>query len=337
MSRFKKHCNIPIFIPEAACPHQCIFCNQHHITGKAKQPSVEEVKEIVKQHLKTISSGTDVEIAFFGGSFTGLDAKQQINYLTAVQPFLKAGSVLSIRCSTRPDYISDESVERLRQFGVNMIELGAQSFDEDVLLQSNRGHSVRDIHHAIAILKRQKMPFGLQMMIGLPGDTSEKAFYTAQEIVRLGAVNTRIYPCLVIKNTMLEQRYLEGSYRPQELSEAVALCAQLVTFFEQHKIKILRVGLHRTEGFDSKTTLVDGPYHPSFNELVESHIWREIFGKAIDFHHFEQLFLTVPKGAIGIAAGHKKTNRQWLEQHFKKVYFAEDDKLTKRTCHVHYS
>ena len=331
-----KHYNIPVFIPEAACPHRCIFCNQQNITERQKQPSISDVITIVERHLATIPRDSETEIAFFGGNFTGLPIQQQTAYLQSVQHFLREGRVSAIRCSTRPDYISNQTVELLTSFGVKMVELGAQSFDDEVLKASGRGHSAEDIERAVEILKTYQMPFGLQMMTGLPSDTPEKSRRTAREIVRLKAENTRIYPCLVIKNTVLEQLYHNKLYQPQTMEEAVALCAELVAFFEQHQVKILRVGLHRSEGFDSGETLVAGAYHPSFNELVESRLWRIALEKHIHLGASENIRIQLPKGACGFAAGHKQCNRKWLEQHFASVRFTETESLTQRNFHVDY-
>jgi histone acetyltransferase (RNA polymerase elongator complex component) len=286
--------------------------------------------------LATIPKESETEIAFFGGNFTGLPIQQQTNYLQSVQHFLREGKVSSIRCSTRPDYIDNQIVELLISFNVKMVELGAQSFDNEVLKASGRGHSAEDIYRAIGILKAYQMPFGLQMMTGLPSDTPEKARQTAKEIVRLGAENTRIYPCLVVRNTELEQMYINKLYRPQTLEEAIALCAELVAFFEQHHVKILRVGLHRSEGFDSGSTLVAGPYHPSFNELVESRLWRMELEKHIRIGVSENICIQLPKGASGLTSGHKRCNRKWLEQHFKTVRFVENESLTQRKFYVDY-
>lgn len=331
-----RHYNIPIFIPEAACPHQCIFCNQRNITEKASQPSVKEVLFLVERHLSTIPDDSEIEIAFFGGNFTGLPVPLQEQYLSAVQPYLSDGRVSGIRCSTRPDYIHEESVGLLSYYKVRMVELGAQSFDQEVLQKSGRGHTVEDIYTAVATLQRLGMPFGLQMMTGLPGDTPEKSLHTAREIIRLQADNTRVYPCLVIRNTQLEQLFLKGKYQPQSMADAVTLCSELVLLFEKSKVKVLRVGLHRSEGFDQGETLVAGPYHPSFKELVESNIWRELLKESINFSHKGHLSLHVPKGTSGLVAGHKAGNREWLEMHFTTISIKEDISLKDRELYVDY-
>ncbi|MDR0363501.1 MAG: radical SAM protein [Bacteroidales bacterium] len=332
----KKHYNIPIFIPEAACPHQCIFCNQKNITENVRQPSFQDVIKTVERYLSTIPKGSDVEIAFFGGNFTGLPLSQQERYLQTAQKYIDRQLVSSIRCSTRPDYINEKNMELLLRYNVKNIELGAQSFDGEVLQRSGRGHFVDDIYRAVEILKAYKISFGLQMMTGLPGDTPEKSQKTATEIVRLQAENTRIYPCLVIKDTALERLFLEGKYQPQSINEAIELCKELTFYFESHNVKILRVGLHRSEGFDSGKTLIAGPYHPSFKELVETAIWRYIFEREINFSYRGNIHITIPKGTAGVASGHLQSNRKWLNAHFSSVRFSENERFKKREYHVDY-
>lgn len=337
--KMAKHYNIPIFIPEAACPHRCIFCNQYLITEKAKQPTVNEVVETVEKYLCTIpnveTNAENIEIAFFGGSFTGLPLSLMESYLRAVQPFINEKRVKSLRCSTRPDYINAEICDLLRFYHVEMVELGAQSFDDEVLRLSGRGHTTDDTRNAVACLKSNQIAFGLQMMTGLPADTPEKSLATAQQIIRLGASNTRIYPCLVIKNTALEQLFNAGKFYPQTMEDAVDLCAKLVVMFEKSNVTVLRVGLHRSEGFDDGTTLISGPYHPQFRAFVESRIWRNLLQKEFADFHAKHIEIAVPQGVSVAAIGYKRENKIWLEQFCQSVRFVEDYRLKNREFFVH--
>jgi len=77
-----KHYTIPIFVPELACPHQCIFCDQRKISGQEDIPSVKEIQDKIKSYLETIPvKRSRVEIGFFGGSFTGIPMDQMVEYL----------------------------------------------------------------------------------------------------------------------------------------------------------------------------------------------------------------------------------------------------------------
>ncbi|MDX9942675.1 MAG: radical SAM protein [Bacteroidales bacterium] len=326
-----RHYNIPFFIPELGCPHQCVFCDQHRISGTPKVPRPKELSSQVEAYLATFPDGEkQVEIAFFGGNFTGLLPEEQEAYLAATTPWLRDGKVQGIRLSTRPDYISRENLELLKRFGVSSIELGAQSMDEEVLRLSGRGHTARQVEEAASLILAHDFRLGLQMMTGLPGDTKEKTLFTARRIVELGAVETRIYPTLVIEGTHLAKLYREGSYEPLNLEETVERCKHLVLIFEQHKVKILRLGLHPSEGLINGNDLLAGPFHSALKEVVETAIWGELFREAYAQWQGTSVCIRVSPKALNAAIGHHASNRKWLEQVFKKVNFNADPALKGR-------
>ncbi len=269
------HCNIPIFIPQLACPHACIFCNQKYISGQQKAPSMLEVKETIETYLSTVNSGDEVELAFFGGSFTGISMEMQNRYLQLVQPYIKEGRIGAIRLSTRPDYINTEILDNLKKYNVKDIELGAQSLDDEVLQFSERGHSVEDVYKASELITSYGFNLGLQMMIGLPLDTKQKSIHTAKTIVSLGAKTTRIYPTLVIEHTKLARLYKENEYKPLTLTEAIDWTKDIYKVFLNSHIKVLRVGLHPSKDIVSGKGFLAGPFHISFFELVLTEIWKE--------------------------------------------------------------
>jgi histone acetyltransferase (RNA polymerase elongator complex component) len=331
-----RHFTIPVFIPEEACPNRCVFCNQHRIAGAECAPSVAEVVAKVNEHLLTIPDGNDVEIGFFGGNFTGIPVEEMKAYLGSVQPYFESGRINGIRISTRPDYISREILMMLKQYHVTTIELGAQSLDEEVLKLAGRGHTAAKVHEASQMIIENGFSLGLQMMIGLPGDTAEKSIYTVKEIIRLGAECTRIYPTLVIKDTELEQLFLEGKYQPLSQEEAISRVADIVPLFIAANVKILRIGLHPSEGLLENTSLVAGPFHVSFGELAFSEIWRRLLNN-ITFENGKRniLTLTVAAGMRNAAIGYKAMNKTILLESFRKVVFEESTELKGFEYHAH--
>ena len=330
-----RHFTIPVFIPEEACPNRCVFCNQHRIAGADCAPSVEEVIEKVNNHLTTIPENSEVEIGFFGGNFTGIPMREQQMYLQAVQPYLDSGRVQSIRISTRPDYINTSNLDFLKTHHVKTIELGAQSLDNEVLQLAGRGHNAQQVVEASEMIREHGFSLGLQMMTGLPGDTVEKSLFTAREIIRLGADCTRIYPTLVIKNTELEQQYLRGEYKPLSLNEAIERVALLVPLFVEAGVRILRIGLHPSEGLLDRSSLVAGPFEVAFGEMVYSEIWRKQF-ENIEFPNKRrnQLTVSVPRGMRNPATGYKAMNKAMFLENFRKVVFVENDELKAFGFHV---
>jgi histone acetyltransferase (RNA polymerase elongator complex component) len=334
-----RHFTIPIFIPQLACPNDCVFCNQRSISGFLKEPSAEEILEIVTTHLATIpSENSYVEIGFFGGSFTGLQKRVQENYLKIVQPFLESGLIRGIRLSTRPDYIDEDILELLKKYHVTTIELGAQSMDDEVLKLSGRGHTSEQVIAASHLIKQNGFSLGLQTMLGLPGDTLEKSIATAKAIVALGADNTRIYPTLVITETDLENLYNKGKYSPLSLDDAVEWTKEVYKIFEQGNVKILRIGLHPSEGLISGKNLVAGPFHVSFGELVMSALWNETLKSLLKINLPERsnVVISINPGQINNAIGHGAQNKIMLQQKFNNVKFITDPLLEGRNFHVNY-
>lgn len=332
-----KHYNIPIFIPELACPFQCIYCNQKKITGQLKVLSPDEVKQIIDEHLKTIPyKNSIVDVAFFGGNFTGIPLLEQENYLKVVQPYLSEGKIKGIRLSTRPDYINDEVLNLLKKYNVSTIELGAQSMDNNVLKISKRGHTVEDTISASEKIKKYGFSLGLQMMIGLPGDNLESSVFTAKKIVELGADNTRIYPCLVIKDTKLEEHFYQNKYTPLTLEEAVKQTKEVYSIFEKAGVTILRIGLHPSENLLNGKYLIAGPFHQSFKELVLTEIWNDILNPLLKTENKENLQISVSPSEFNYAIGYKSKNKKLLNKFYKKVVFKTDPKLEGRNFHVDY-
>ena len=318
---------IPIFLVNEACPNKCIFCNQYAIASQDSVPQPEDLPEMFEKHFKTFKNeNRNVEIAFFGGNFTGLDVEKQTKYLEVAYEYLEKGLIDGIRISTRPDFIDEKKLLLLKSFGVSAIELGTQSMHDDVLNICQRNHTAKDSEKAAGMIKEFGFELGMQMMTGLPYDTEEKSIQTAKEIIRLGAKTTRIYPCLVVEDTELENMYNRGEYKPQLLEEAIALTAKLVDIFEHAGVNVLRVGLHPSEGFIRGEELIAGPFHPAFGELVRSVMWYNLF-KNSTFPDTEEIVITVNPKSLNAAIGHSACNKSWLKKLYSKVVFKTDKNI----------
>ncbi len=263
------HTNIALFVSHIGCPNTCSFCNQHIISGKVETAKAADVEKAIKTALD--SGREKAQLAFFGGSFTAIDRDYMTELLEAAYPFVKDGSISGIRVSTRPDAIDRDVLDILKKYGVEAIELGAQSMSDEVLLMNRRGHSSDDVRAASLLIKEYGFELGLQMMVGLYGDTPKGALYTAKELIKLAPDTVRIYPTVVLEGTELDSLYRAGVYKPCTVEEAVDICSELLTMFESNGIKVIRLGLH--SGGNVEDGYVAGAYHPALRELCESKIY----------------------------------------------------------------
>jgi histone acetyltransferase (RNA polymerase elongator complex component) len=287
---------IPFFLMNRGCPHRCIFCNEFVTVGAVDEPITEKYfKQTMEtyiagcirrsapgtrrrssslNHAADKESGTishiskPVEIAFYGGNFTGLSNEEQKTLLSMAQPWLDTGAIQGIRISTRPDYIHQDALKLLKAFRVTTVELGAQSLDDTVLQASRRGHSAADVILAISLLKENRFKSGIHLMAGLPGDTPEGFLKTVDHVIALRPDTVRIHPTLVLSDTVLAALYEQGRYAPLSLSMAVELCRDALSRLNTANIAVIRLGLQTTPSMEKPGAIVAGPYHPSFRDLV---------------------------------------------------------------------
>ncbi len=319
------------------CPNQCVFCDQRAITG-AHSFCFEGVREDIEKVLST-AGDAECEIAFFGGSFTGIDRKLMIRLLDTAEEYVQAGKAAGIRMSTRPDYISEEICNILKGYTVIQIELGVQSMSDKVLSASRRGHTAAVTERACKLLREKGISFGGQMMVGLPSSDREAEINTAKEICRLGADSTRIYPLVVFKNTPLAAMTERGEYLPLSVDEAVQRSADVYEVFLEAGVKCLKIGLHETESLHSEDSYLAGPNHSAMGELVKSEIYlRRIMEKLADVEEAAGRILQIeaPRGSVSKIMGQKGTNKEKIlaKTGAKSIKILEKDSIMEYNISV---
>mgnify|MGYP005848070095 CR=1 FL=1 len=316
---------IPIFIPHSGCPHQCAFCNQKAITRETRNlPDPDRMAAVIRQYLTYKGARTRVELGFFGGNFLGLNPWQINRLLADVQPFLDSGAIQGIRFSTRPDTVTENTLDLLRSWPVSLVELGAQTMNDQVLDRVNRGHTSDDTIQAMALLEKRGLGAGIQVMVGLPGDTRESMVRTADILAGLKPLTARIYPVLVLKKTLLAQWFRNGEYQPLTLDRAVAISAEMRRIFTRAGVAVIRTGLQTSGTRDPD--VIAGPAHPAFGHLVLSRIMYETVVQKIQDLTYDQgsgqINLWVHPRYESRLRGNQNSNLHRLKAVFPDVDFA---------------
>lgn len=319
---------IPIFIPHLGCPHACVFCDQRRITGSSVSITPQKAAEEIA---RGVEKSAPAEVAFYGGSFTAIAPEAQEAFLAAAAPFRRTGQVTAIRVSTRPDAIDAATLERLKSWGVETVELGAQSMDDGVLRAACRGHTAGDTAAASARIQAAGLRLILQMMVGLPGAWAGEEAYTARAIAALRPEGVRVYPTVVLRGTELARLWEQGAYQALTVEEAVERCAQVAEIFDSAGIPIIRMGLNPTDTLSSGEVLA-GAYHSAFGERVQSRRLREWARgalAALGCAPGARLRLYVPGRLVSAMAGQHRENTDFLRREFSlaslKIYAAGPD------------
>ena len=313
-----RHINIPIFIPHLGCPNNCVFCNQRSISGHGDF-RIGSVREEIETVLSTVGGDDVCEIAFFGGSFTGIDRALMISLLDIAEEYTvkNGGRVESIRLSTRPDYINDEILIILSRYSVRTVELGLQSMDDGVLAATKRGHDTETAKEACRLVKKYGFDLIGQMMIGLPNSSREKEEATAHLICELGADGARVYPTVVFYETELCDMARAGGYTPLEIEYAVERSAAVLDVFDRADVPCIRVGLCASENLTDPEKVYGGAHHVAIGEMAMSELYYKRICEALDSMENthtagKELTIYVKKGNVSKAVGQNKKNKQKL-------------------------
>lgn len=252
----------PFFLPFAGCRGQCVYCNQKAITGAASVPSPHTVRLALEKLTEPR------EICYFGGSFCRFPRETVKEYLDAVVQEAPAGS--TIRFSTYPGDLSDSAMRALiKKYPVSRIELGIPTLDPAVLASCRREADPEKILNDIAVMMNDSLPVGVQMMIGLPGQSRASSLKDMEMLANLKKKDKwelRLYPCLVITGTELERMWRSGCYTPLSVFEAALWGGEFIDRAVELGFVPIRIGLQETESLAAE--VLSGPHHPALGELI---------------------------------------------------------------------
>ncbi len=319
---------IPIFIPHEGCPYRCAFCNQSKISGTNRRKDDQNIQNVIREYFSALD-GTALpdirEVAFYGGSFTGLSFERQKQLFNAVQPWIVSKHIHSIRISTHSLLVNETNISFLKDNNVRVVELGIQSTDNTVLRAVGRPCDIKTVKDAVHSIRKNGLGLGLQLMPGLPGDEENIFLKSVNDVIELKPDFVRIYPTLIIKNTQLYEMYKANKYIPWSLNRMIGLVKESMKKFKNANIPVIRVGLHSDPSM--LENLIAGPYHPSFRYLVESLIARDKMAALINRLEIIPSMITfkVPSREVSLYLGHKKDNIQALKNQFgiKTILFQQ--------------
>ena len=320
---------IPIFIPHRGCKNECVFCNQKKISGEMRTVTPSDVRQEILNWLNNFKiKNRPVQVAFFGGSFTGLELNEQEEFLKVAYEFIKEKKVESIKLSTRPDYINEENLELLKRYRVRCIELGVQSMADDVLYASKRGHTAQDVKVASKLIKKYKFELGHQIMIGLPNSTEEKEIYTIKECLKLKPDVIRIYPVYVLKDSKLYDMVINKEYMPLTLEEAIERTKKVYEECVKHKVNVIRIGLQTTEEINEDNMNILGPVCDNYKERILSSIAKdELCKKVSKLKKYNKVNIIVPEKTKNFVIGNKKENIEYFEKELNTIIHVKSNKL----------
>jgi histone acetyltransferase (RNA polymerase elongator complex component) len=260
---------LPVFLSFLGCGKRCVYCAQELQSGQEKTTPAQALAALEQEFSRLAASeSSPLELALYGGAFTALPSPWPERFLALAQQGREQGLVSRVRCSTRPDAVSTEMLHRLKSLGLDMVELGVQSFDDTVLARIERGYSGEAATSGCAAVKEAGLELGLHLMPGLPGMSTRTFLSDVDTACSLAPSTIRLHPCLVLDGTSLAEQWTAGEFTPWSMGATVHALGRALPRLWEHHIRVIRMGLAHEPAL--LPHILAGPWHPSLGNRAKS-------------------------------------------------------------------
>jgi histone acetyltransferase (RNA polymerase elongator complex component) len=290
---------VPVFLPHMGCSERCIYCHQGYITDSGGFG--------IKTRIDAAFTGRTepCDVGLFGGNIFGIEPGVLKEIFGFFEPY--RGLIRTFRLSTKPVPLRDETIVLLKKNGVSLIELGIPTFNDGILAYVNRGHTGRDLLQAYDRLKREGFALALQFMVGLPGECEADIDEIIRNMVLLKPGYIRIYPLVVLKNTLLYSQYLSGRFVPADFDDVLDRACRIYVSAVQSGIGVANAGL--TDNELVRDMVTGGFYHPAYGFLVQSRIFINAVAEVVrEFGSPAEITVIIHKSDVPLLVGNKREN-----------------------------
>jgi len=232
------------------CPGRCAYCPTDVRMPKSylsKEPAAQRALMNAFDPFKQVESriqqleanghvADKIELIVLGGTWSFYPQEYQTDFIRECfnaannnrsetledvhkQNEISSHRIIGLDLETRPDYVSPDELWRMRKLGCTHVQVGVQSLDQAVLDLVHRDDTIEGVAKATKLLKHFGFKFTYHIMPGLPGSTPEKDIRTIEMLFsdeRFQPDMLKIYPTLVLENSLLYQWWKNGDYTPYD-------------------------------------------------------------------------------------------------------------------------
>lgn len=250
----------------------CIFCSEkgsgEHLKPALLTSSISTCESnTCNPNIESVISSIQSQVKNHLNSYRGLRANKFIayfqNYTNTYDSIsnlkqkydaaLIDSRIVALAIATRPDCITEEICKLIASYKNHYevwVELGLQTSNDDIGNFINRGYTSKDFSDAIILLNKYHIDVITHIMIGLPNETFDDIKNTVKFLNSHNIQGLKIHSTYIVKNTKLEELYLDGKYNPITLKYYLDTATYILTHINPDII------IHKISGDAPKDLLV---------------------------------------------------------------------------------
>ena len=199
-----------IYIHVPFCKQKCTYCDFASYPREIQKAELYFglLYKEAKSRSMEVKDKTFDTVYFGGGTPSFVDPKYILGCMRLLKKYYTLSPDAEVTLEVNPGTIDRNKLRVYKQAGINRFSIGLQTADDDILRSLNRVHTTEDFVRAAEILKDYN--FSADVMIGLPGQTSENVKKTIDLAVLCGAKHISVYALKPEEGTPMYSKYLNG-------------------------------------------------------------------------------------------------------------------------------
>lgn len=205
---------ICLYIHIPFCTQRCAFC--YYKTVDLKESHVQEYVDILCQEIKQVAekfhlAQRPIQAVYFGGGTpTTLQENQLVQIVETLRktfPFFEQKKQFSVEAE--PLSVSPSKMRILKELGVNRLSLGVQSFNNEIIKLSGRGHDEKQAYRAIETAQKigqGEWSINIDLLSGLAGETRETWQQSLECALKTEVESITVYKMEAFANTEVFQQ-----------------------------------------------------------------------------------------------------------------------------------
>ncbi|MBC1526416.1 radical SAM family heme chaperone HemW [Listeria seeligeri] len=244
-----------VYIHIPFCEHICYYCDFNKVFLEG-QP-VDEYVDLLIREMQITAMNKQMEpidtVFVGGGTPTTLNEAQIAKLCTAIQEIFPMKEEVEFSFEANPGDLSVAKVQTMKDYGVNRISMGVQSFNNDLLKKIGRIHTVKDVYQSVENMRTVGFEnVSIDLIFSLPGQSEEDFQDTLNQALALDLPHYSAYSLIIEPKTIFYNLMQKGKlFLPGQDAEANMYDLLLVEM-EKHGRKQYEISNFAKEGFESK-------------------------------------------------------------------------------------
>ncbi|MCA5013465.1 MULTISPECIES: radical SAM family heme chaperone HemW [unclassified Enterococcus] len=307
---------ISAYIHIPFCEHICYYCDFNKVFLEG-QPVDEYIQALLKEIDLTKSRfpSQEMETIYIGGGTpTSLSAKQLAVLLEGVRTLLPFNAKNEFTVEANPGDLTQEKLHVMKEYGVNRLSMGVQTFDNQLLKKIGRKHTAEDVYETMKFLEKENFSnVSIDLIYALPGQTLDGFRDTLKRAIELDLPHYSLYSLILENKTMFMNWVRQGRLQLPDQEVEAQMFEETIIAMEKGGRRQYEVSNFALPGKESQHNLVywDNEHYYGFGAGASGYLGHTRYRNHGPIQHY---LTPLRNGQLPVVESEKLTIHNQMEE-----------------------